>query len=189
MSRASTERSVYSKFDDEHSVATGVFPKRDRKLHRRKRLLILLYVCFVLAWVVLLAVLQTYAAYVGALSLLSLCVLIFFTWRYAKVEYELTVHKGVFGIAIIYGGLTRKDLFSCRVSDLDCIAPYTEEVERIATKRRLTVCSGVPEKQVWYALRRLEDGERMLIVFDAEERLLKVLRYYGAAAFLSVGGS
>ena len=162
MKNDTVKKSAYSKFDDERSVAMSILPKPDKKIKRRKLLMILLYVGFVGLWAIALAVLKTYAMYVAALSLVTLLILIFFTWRYVKVEYEITVHMGQFNVAVIYGGLTRKELFNCRVKDLTAVAPYETEEQKaeadgFAADRRLVMVSGTDErdgedKQIWYAI-------------------------------------
>ena len=93
MKNDTVKKSAYSKFDDERSVAMSILPKPDQKIKRRKLLMILLYVGFVGLWAIALAVLKTYAMYVAALSLVTLLILIFFTWRYVKVEYEIAVQR------------------------------------------------------------------------------------------------
>lgn len=188
MKNDTVKKSVYTKFDDERSVAMSILPKPDRKLRRRKRLLILLYVGFVGLWGIALGVLQTYAMYIAALSLVSLLILIFFTWRYAKVEYEVTVHMGQFGLAVIYGGLTRKELLKCRVQELSVIAPYETEAQRAeadgsAADRRYVMCSGDAEKPIWYAIHAPEGGEKTVLIFDTEEKLRKLLKYYAGEVF------
>ena len=79
MKNDTVKKSAYLKFDDERSVAMSILPKPDKKIRRRKLLMILLYVGFVGLWAIALAVLKTYAMYVAALSLVSLLILIFFT--------------------------------------------------------------------------------------------------------------
>lgn len=186
MKNDTIKKSVYSKFDDERSVAMSILPKPDKRLKTRKLLLILLYVGFVGLWAVALAVLQTYAMYIAALSLVSLLILIFFTWRYAKVEYEVTVHMGQLGVAIIYGGLTRKDLLSCRVQDLKIIAPYETDAQKadadsFEAEKRYVMVSGASDKLVWYAIYAPESGEKTVLVFDTEEKLRKMLKYYSSS--------
>lgn len=188
MKNDTIKKSVYSKFDDERSVAMSILPKPDKKLKTRKLLLILLYVGFVGLWGIALAVLQTYAMYIAALSLVTLLILIFFTWRYAKVEYEMTVHMGQLGLAVIYGGLTRKDLLSCRVQDLKVIAPYETEAQKaeadgFAADKKYVMLSGADDKPVWYAIYAPENGEKVVMIFDTEEKLRKMLKYYGGEAF------
>ena len=192
MKNDTVKKSAYSKFDDERSVAMSILPKPDKKIKRRKLLMILLYVGFVGLWAIALAVLKTYAMYVAALSLVTLLILIFFTWRYVKVEYEITVHMGQFNVAVIYGGLTRKELFNCRVKDLTAVAPYETEEQKaeadgFAADRRMVMVSGTDEgdggdKQIWYAIYAPQDGEKTVLVFDTEEKLRKLLKYYGGSS-------
>ena len=189
MKNDTVKKSAYLKFDDERSVAMSILPKPDKKIRRRKLLMILLYVGFVGLWAIALAVLKTYAMYVAALSLVSLLILIFFTWRYVKVEYEISVHMGQLNVAAIYGGLTRKELFNCRVKDMMTIAPYATEAQKaeadgFAADRRLVMLSGTDEtvggeKQIWYAIYAPENGEKTVLLFDTEEKLRKLLKYYG----------
>ena len=117
------KKSAYSKFEDERSVVKSILPKVDGKIRIRRILMILLYIAYVAVWLIL-GIMLRLVAPLMALMLVTECILIFFTWRYTKIEYELTIHEGNLGFAVIYGGLSRKELFSCRVHDLKIIAPY-----------------------------------------------------------------
>ncbi|HBF15093.1 MAG TPA: hypothetical protein DDW30_05325 [Clostridiales bacterium] len=179
--------SVYRKYDDDRSVSVSILPKRDRALKTRKALLLLLYVAFIGIWATLLAVLQTYAMYIGAFSMLSLLVLVFFTWRYASPEYEISVHEGQFCAAVIYGGLTRKELYTCAVRDFTSIAPCPPEaieaLETLEADRRLVMVSGTGREPVYLARARSADGSTVLLCFDTGEKLQRLLKYYGGDAF------
>lgn len=176
--------SVYRKYDDDRSVSVSILPKRDRKLKMRKALLLLLYVAFVGIWATLLAVLQTYAMYIGAFSMLSLLVLVFFTWRYESPEYEVSIDKGVFCAAVIYGGLTRKDLFSCHVRDFTEIAPCPPNgIDHLEADRKFVFVSGAGREPVYFARGRSADGSTVLLCFDTGEKLRRLLKYYGGDAF------
>lgn len=182
-SRAST---VYRKYDDERSVSMSILPQRTRKLRMRKALLLLLYAAFLAGWAVLLAVLQTYAAYIGAFSLLSLLVLVFFTWRYSAVEYEISIHEGCLTFAVIYGGLTRRELFGCAVRELSEIGKVGDgRMEQSDTRLVLTAVSGKGAEPVFYALHRSADGAETLLIFDTTEKLRRLLKYYGGAHCLA----
>lgn len=188
MKHDAIKRSVYTKYDDERSVAMSILPRPDRRLRLRKLLFICLYIAFVGLWAIALAVLRTYAAYVGAFSLLTTCMLIFFTWRYTRLEYEITVHASQLGVAVIYGGLSRRELLSCRVRALSVIAPYeTADAQTVAPEtadRVYHMVSGAAGRTVYYAIYAGEDGQKTLLIFDAEEKLRKMLKYYGEDRFL-----
>lgn len=178
MKNNGSKKSVYRKFDDENSISMSILPQGNKKLRLRKALFLLLYAAFVGVWAVLLVVFQTYAAYIGTFSLLSLLALVFFTWRYASVEYEISLHEGVFCFAVIYGGLTRKDLFSCPVRELAQVGLYTETVRDCGADRVLCAVSGSSAEPVYYALGTSADGRSTLLLFDTCEKLRRRLKYY-----------
>ena len=188
MKETKSKKSVYSKFDDERSVAKSILPKPDRKLRIRRLLMILLYVGYVGLWGVALIFLQTFAVYLGALSLVTLCILIFFTWRFVKIEYELTIHMGQLGFAVIYGGLNRKNLFSCPIRDLKIIAPYNGEHRAEAdscgaTETKIFVAD-IHSDDNYFAIYEAENGTKTLLIFETEEKSRKMLKYYNSTAFL-----
>jgi len=182
-------KSAYSKFDDERSVAKSILPKVEGRLLLNRILMILLYVGFVGLWLIMGAIFQTYIAYLMALSLVTLCILIFFTWRYVSIEYELTIHEGMLGFATIYGGMSRKDLFSCRVRELKVIAPYSgsgkETADSYAAERKLVYVSDINSPTNYYAVYEPENGEKTLLIFETEEKTLRMLKYYNSEAFKS----
>ena len=53
MKETKSKKSVYSKFDDERSVAMSIIPKSDRKMKTRKLFMILLYIAYVGIWCVI----------------------------------------------------------------------------------------------------------------------------------------
>ncbi len=178
---------VYTKPDDERSVAMSILPKPDRAQRVRRMLMILLYIGYVGLWAIVLAVLQTYAMYLAAFSLVTLLILIFFTWRYVNPEYEIAIQRGQFTAAVIYGGLTRRELLSCRVKDLMRISPYETgaqkaEADGFAADRRLIFCADTGDREVWYVIHAPENGKKTVLIFDTEERLRKLLKYYGGSA-------
>ncbi len=188
MKKDSVKKSAYSKFDDERSVAMSILPKPDKKLKRRKMLLILGYIGFLGLWGVAFALFTAIAAILGTFSLISLLVLVFFTWRYVKPEYEITIHMGNLNVAVIFGGITRKELFNCRVQDLKVISRYQTdeqkaEADGFEADRKLVMLSEEPDKEVFYAIYAPEEGEKTVLIFDTEEKLRKMLKYYGGEAF------
>ncbi len=187
MKETKSKKSAYSKFDDERSVAMSILPKPDRKIRMRKLLFILLYVGYVALWGILLVV--TRAVPLGALTLVTLLILIFFTWRFVKLEYELTIHMGQLGFAAIYGGLNRKELFSCPIRDLKVIAPYDEKgraaAEAYGAEKTDVYVADIDSPENYYAIYEPENGPKTLLIFETEEKSRKMLKYYNSAAFHS----
>lgn len=178
------KKSAYSKFDDERSVAKSILPKVEGKLLLNRILMILLYIVYLGVFTAILARINPYLI---ALSVVTVCILIFFTWRYVNIEYELTIHEAMLGFAKIYGGLSRKDLFSCRVRDLKVIAPYEgkgkEEADAYAATQKLVFVSRIDSPDNYYAVYEPESGEKILLIFETEEKTLKMLKYYNSDAF------
>lgn len=180
------KKSAYSKFEDERSVVKSILPKVDGKIRIRRILMILLYIAYVAVWLIL-GIMLRLVAPLMALMLVTECILIFFTWRYTKIEYELTIHEGNLGFAVIYGGLSRKELFSCRVHDLKIIAPYEgagkAEADAYAADQKLVYVSDIDSINNYYAIYEPESGEKTLLIFETEEKTLKLLKYYNSEAF------
>lgn len=175
------KKSAYSKFDDERSVAKSILPKVEGRLLLNRILMILLYVVYLGVFTAILARINPYMI---ALSVVTVCILIFFTWRYVNIEYELTIHEAKLGFATIYGGLSRKELFSCRVRDLKVIAPYTGAEDTSDTfAQKLVFVSRIDSPDNYYAIYESESGEKTLLVFETEEKTLKMLKYYNSEAF------
>lgn len=45
------------------------------------------------------------------------------------------------------------------------------------------MCSGDAEKPIWYAIHAPEGGEKTVLIFDTEEKLRKLLKYYAGEVF------
>ncbi len=180
------KKEVYNKFDDNRSVAMSIQPKLQGKLLRNRILMIALYVAYVIGLIVLMAVLQTYVVYVMCFSALTIWMLIFFTWRYVSVEYEFSIHAGELQIASIYGGLSRRDIFSCRVQELKVIAPWDEAgkqaAEAAGISRRILLVSGEDKPGIYYAIHG-EGAGQTLLVFETCEKSRHLLRYHNKEAY------
>lgn len=189
MKNGTPRRPVYSRYDDEKSFAMSILPNTRRKMRVRKLLLILLYAAWIAGWGVLLTFLQAYVMPLATFSLLSLLVLIFYTWRYAKVEYELSIHEGRLEIAVIYGGLSRRELFSGAIRELEEIGFYDgagrARAENFAATEVIVCVSDPDSPDNCYALRRTAEGKRTLLVFATGGNAVKLLKYYHSAAFRS----
>ena len=161
-------KSAYSKFDDERSVAMSILPKVEGALKRKRFLMILLYIGYIALWGVALAIFPGVAVYLATFSVVTLLMVIFFTWRYVKIEYELTIHMVKLEFAVIYGGMSRRELFSCMIRDLKVIAPYDEKGRSDAesydaTETKIFV-SDIDSVDNYYATYESEDGEKILLV-------------------------
>ncbi len=187
MKETKNKKAVYSKFDDERSVAMSILPKADKKIKTRRFLMILGYIGYIGLWGIALAFFQALAVYLATFSVVTLLIIVFFTWRFTKIEYELTIHMGQLGFALIYGGLNRKELFSCAVRDLAVIAPYDEagqaNVQTYSSAEIRQYCTSLDTPDLYYAVYEPQGGPRTVLIFDTEEKTRKMLKYYNSTAF------
>lgn len=107
--------------------------------------------------------------------------LIFFTWRYLSVEYEYSMTSGTVTFSYIYGGRSRKATLEMPIKDFQEIAPlddaaYTRlEARQIGTEYRFISSDSAPD--MYYALFE-ENGELSVVLFEATQKALSILRFY-----------
>lgn len=112
--------------------------------------------------------------------------LIFITWRFLCIEYEILISNGDIVITRLYGKGSRKMIFSSPISSLSEIGEYDdkayEEISKLSLQKDLVCLSSLAAPDVYYALFEDEDG-RGIIYFDAPERAVELLKKYNAGAF------
>jgi hypothetical protein len=112
--------------------------------------------------------------------------LIFVTWRYLCIEYEILISGGDIIITRLYGKGSRKTIFIAAVSSLFEIGEYDDkaydEISKLSLQKNHICLSSLSAPDVYYALFEDEDGKGILY-FDAPERAVELLRKYNAGAF------
>lgn len=168
--------------DMTNHVEVAVKRKLDSELMVKKILLILLYIVFTLGFFGLFF----YIKFVQICALLPVFVwmLVFFTWRYTDVEYEYIVSSGEISVAAIYGNRVRKKMLEMKISEIERIAPYDDaEKEKLAGMEIKNVYNILREKDspdAYFALFDLPKKGRSVLLFEKDERALKVMRFYNA---------
>ena len=158
--------------------------KKDPKLRLKKTLLVIFYVvyCFALIFVVAFAKAGVLAAPLMALIPVTCWIIAFFTWRYAKPEYEYSMTSGVLTFSVIYGNRTRKKKFDTRIAQADTIAPYSvsakSDIEKYAPQTTYMGVSSLYSPDAYYMLFETADGKRCVYYFEATDKALKILRFY-----------
>ena len=129
--------------------------------------------------------------YLLALVLLLDVLFIALTWKRTYVEYEYLFTNEYFELAKIYGKAQRKELLCADLLRATLIAPYTDEyTQRIGEKQINKTYEAISQKQasdVWFMLFEEENGERTLVVFEADEESLKILRHASPRATVKNG--
>lgn len=108
-------------------------------------------------------------------------ILIFFTWRYRSVEFEYSMTSGNITFSYIYGGRSRKTALETAIKRFQEIAPLDDaalsrlEARDIQKEYRFISSDDAPD--IYYALLD-EDGELSVVLFEATQKALEILRFY-----------
>lgn len=123
-------------------------------------------------------------------ALLLICcltaLLVFITWRFLCIEYEIVISNGDIVITRLYGKGSRKMIFSSPISSLSEIGEYDdkayEEISKLSLQKDHVCLSSLSAPEVYYAIFE-EADERGIVYFDAPARAVELLKKYNAAAF------
>ena len=120
-----------------------------------------------------------------ALSPLFLWLLVYFTWRYTRCDYEISTESNKMRFAIRYGNRTRQPQFEVEFRKMQKIAPYDDEgkayVTAFSPNQTYVAVSSMQASDIYYAIWE-EDQKRYAVLFEATEALLKICRYYNGTA-------
>lgn len=164
--------------ESEHFAQFTVTHRPDGKTKLKRFLLIILYAAFAGAFIVIFTVLTKMAAVVALLPFL-MWILWFFTWKYTQIEYCYVVCKNVFYIYKINGYGKAKEIMTFPVSACESVSPAENITEADATVRDFRSYPSCPDS---YSAIFSEKGKRVCVLFDASEKLLSALKYYGGDA-------
>ena len=118
---------------------------------------------------------------------LSLWIIVWLTWRFTQVEYEYSFFSGELTVNRILGNRTRKTMTKVRIQQLSAVFPATElnqsKVEAFGVQNTIMAVSEANAEGIWIALwEDAESGKRMALYFEPNEKSIKILKYYNAAA-------
>ncbi len=102
-----------------------------------------------------------------------------FAWRYVSIEYEYIILSGEFDMDAIYGGKSRKRIYSFKINEAHVIAPFNMDIVKSFENR--TVYYTVSSKKsdtAYYALFKDAKGKSCAAVFDVTQKTLDILKYY-----------
>ena len=148
--------------------------------------LILAYILFAVG-MLLLAVVSRLGAPMVALTPFGLALLIFLTWRYTKVEYEMSFTSGEVTVSKIYGGRSRREMVTFRLRDCTLIAPMSnrlnvEKAELFKPDVSYDARSSEDAEDAYVVTFESEDGKKGLVCFEATQKALRICHFYNASA-------
>ena len=163
-----------------------VAQRPEGKWRIRRILFILLYIIY--------PILALTVGFITRLGVPMLCfiplsewMLIFFTWRLVKLEYEYAVTSGVVTFSIIYGGRSRREKLSFPLRNASLIAPvgyrmHEDKLELFDPELTYSAIGSSDSPDKYFAAFVHENGKRCVFYFEATERMLKICRTYNPAA-------
>ena len=178
--------------DREVNVSSGGAPyeytvtqKKTSALLFKKMTLIAFYVLWA-ALFLLLGVTTRLLVPFLALIPLSIWFLVFLTWRYTQVEYEYSFFSGELTVCRVLGGRSRRELCCVTLRSLSAMLPFDDygarRIEQYSADKVIFAASDESAEDLYAAMWSDEDGKKMLLFFEPNERAIKIVRYYNASA-------
>lgn len=121
-------------------------------------------------------------------GVLCTVMLVLVSWKYLIVEYEYAIWYGSFELAKIYSKKKRKNLVSAELCDLLLVAPATEEyisrAEHMKIDKKHLAVSSANAEDMWLLVTGGKDMPRNLVFFEADDRMLTILRQANPSVFV-----
>ncbi len=168
-----------------HYTEYAVSQKPEGKYRVRRLLLIALYILYPIVFMVICASVNLPMLII--FTPVTLWMLIFFTWRYVSVEHEYMIASGTVTFVDIYGGRSRRVLFSCEIRDMMQIAPLTEESRKDFADAAdvIDLRGSVKAEDSYFFTIKDCDGKKAAVLFAATEKAVKIMKYYNPVAVVS----
>jgi hypothetical protein len=162
--------------------------KTEGNILAAKIALILLYVLFPLILAVLTVAFAPPALFTPLILLIIAltALLIFITWRFTSVEYEVVICGGDITITVIYGKGFRKKLLNKSINSFTEIGEYDdrafEEISKLSLQKNHLCLSSLSAESVYYAIFE-ENKDQCILYFDAPEQAVALLKKHNSSAF------
>ena len=139
----------------------------------KRLILLLLYVLWVVLFLTVGAIVRVIVPLLCFIPL-SLCIIIFFTWRLTKEEYKISLFGGGISVTRTYGGKNPKRLLEARLKDIQRFTEYSEgEAEGREDRKVIYAKRNKGVKDTYVAV-----WSDTVLVFEANEQALKIINYY-----------
>lgn len=158
--------------------------KAEGKFRIMKFAFISLYILYPIIFMAILFVIQLFQLF--ALVAVTEWMLVYFTWKYTKPEYEYSVTSGRVTFSVILGKRSRKEMVSFMIKECLQIAPATErewveKLELYDPEITFSALSSSTTPDAYFAAFETADGQRAAFYFEATEKMLKLCRNYNAS--------
>jgi len=172
---------------NEFSTYEYVVAQKNKGIGKLKPILLIVFYILLAIAFLLFAVITKIGAPLISLAPIGVAVAWYITWKYTKIEHEISVTSGVVTLSEIYGSRTRKTMVEFALKSCTAIAPLTDPTKRAFADRydaQLVYCalSAPDSENAYFATFENEKGKRCLVMFDANERMLKICKFYNPSA-------
>ena len=166
----------------EYAVAEA----KNKALKTKKMLFVAAYIVYAGAVLIIGSIVKLILPFMCFIPF-SLWLIVWLTWRYTQVEYEYSFFSGELTVNRILGNRTRKNLTKVRINNFSEVFKANEanqsKIEAFAAENVIFAASEKGAENLWVALwDDTESGKRTALYFEPDEKAIKILKYYNAAA-------
>ncbi|MBE6591671.1 MAG: hypothetical protein E7646_06485 [Ruminococcaceae bacterium] len=128
----------------------------------------------------------------GLVSLLPLifvgiCMILWYMWRYVKVEYEYSIFSGELDVDAIFGQRQRKDILTVDLKKASKLARYDQQnipfTKTPDIKKTYVATSDPASEDTYFLIFQSEGNEKNVLILDAPEKVLKAIRQSNPSVF------
>lgn len=162
-----------------NSYEYGKEAKIEGKLKVRRNLLLLLYVLFTAG--AFGAIFASNILPLGAIVPIFVWMLIFFTWRYVKIDNKYVIESGTLTFTRKYGNSKPRVVTEFRIKSAELIAPLKDSernVKDFDPELEYSAVSSTSSEDVYVCLYKNADGKRCAFYCEVTNAAIKMLRYY-----------
>ncbi len=125
-----------------------------------------------------------------AIIALSVLLLFFTAGYFRRIDYDYRIVGNELFFSVVYNRRKRKELGSIDISKLDKFAPYSgiyyDEAVKDSYVKVYDLSSSVTDPYVFYAVEKDEESEnKTLYIFNASEKMLKLIKLYNRRAIIT----
>ena len=157
--------------------------KREGKWKLYKFLLLLLYLVYTAAYLII--IIKTRFFPLGALIPVTLWIIIHFTWRYTSPDYKYTIDAGILTFYVSYGKKTTEK-FRIHIKEALAIAPKERIAEEIGDLKIRKIYDALPSKNEpdAYAIAFKMETKVCVLYLKVTRDTAKALHYYNKNTIL-----
>ncbi|MBQ4648063.1 MAG: hypothetical protein IJB76_02770 [Clostridia bacterium] len=108
---------------------------------------------------------------------------IWFFWKYTNVVYDYIIATGELSVDAVYGGRTRKNVFTVKISAASLIAPYEgkQAPEESSADKVYKCVSSFEAKDIAYIVFKDDEGKKCLAYFETNQKMRKLFKFYNSS--------